>query len=105
MTFAEFHNGLRVLLNIDQDEFTQAIWPEHDGTRPARDSEMGRAWQAFRCDPHMWFIRAPTERAQAIWKIVEQRTARYPNGAPMYAGDGMMLDENGNRSVFDDVDQ
>jgi hypothetical protein len=30
---------------------------------------------------------------------------RHPNGAPMYAPDGMMLDEHGNRSVFDDVDQ
>lgn len=28
----------------------------------------------------------------------------YPNGAPMFAPDGMMLDEHGNRSIFDDVD-
>ena len=28
----------------------------------------------------------------------------YPNGQPMFAKDGMMLDENGNRSIFDDVD-
>lgn len=31
-------------------------------------------------------------------------SARYPNGQPMFAPDGMMLDEHGNRSIFDDVD-
>ena len=31
--------------------------------------------------------------------------ATYPNGAPMFAPDGMMLDEKGERSIFDDVDQ
>lgn len=30
---------------------------------------------------------------------------KHPNGAPMYAPDGTMLDENGNRSIFDDVDE
>ncbi len=29
----------------------------------------------------------------------------YPNGKPMYAADGTMLDEKGNRSIFDDVDE
>jgi hypothetical protein len=28
----------------------------------------------------------------------------HPNGAPMFAPDGTMLDDQGNRSVFDDVD-
>ncbi len=28
----------------------------------------------------------------------------YPNGAPMFRADGMMLDDQGNRSVFDDLD-
>jgi hypothetical protein len=35
----------------------------------------------------------------------EDALMKHPNGAPMFAPDGMMLDENGNRSVFDDVDQ
>lgn len=34
-----------------------------------------------------------------------QAAAKHPNGAPMYAPDGTMLDENGDRSIFDDVDQ
>lgn len=29
---------------------------------------------------------------------------RHANGAPMFAADGMMLDDQGNRSIFDDVD-
>lgn len=33
----------------------------------------------------------------------QQRT--YPNGRPMFTPDGMMLDEEGNRSIFDDVDE
>lgn len=28
----------------------------------------------------------------------------YPNGQRMFAADGMMLDDKGNRSIFDDVD-
>lgn len=35
----------------------------------------------------------------------EQRAAKYPNGTHMFSPDGTMLDEQGNRSVFDDVDQ
>lgn len=29
----------------------------------------------------------------------------HQNGAPMFAPDGTMLDEHGNRSIFDDVDK
>ena len=32
------------------------------------------------------------------------QTACYPNGAPMFDANGMMLDDKGNRSIFDDVD-
>lgn len=28
-----------------------------------------------------------------------------PNGTPMFAASGTMLDEKGNRSIFDDVDE
>jgi hypothetical protein len=33
------------------------------------------------------------------------RELRYPNGGPMFADDGTMLDERGKRSIFDDVDE
>lgn len=35
----------------------------------------------------------------------EQRHDKHPNGAPLWSPDGTMLDEHGNRSIFDDVDQ
>lgn len=34
-----------------------------------------------------------------------QAEQRHPNGAPMWAPDGTLLDDRGNRSVFDDVDE
>lgn len=34
-----------------------------------------------------------------------QAESRYPGGQPMYAPDGTMLDELGNRSIFDDIDE
>lgn len=33
-----------------------------------------------------------------------QCNATYENGQPMFAPDGTMLDSNGNRSIFDDID-
>lgn len=33
------------------------------------------------------------------------RNQKHPNGQPAYSPDGTMLDENGNRSIFDDVDE
>jgi hypothetical protein len=33
----------------------------------------------------------------------EQAAAKYPNGQPKYAPDGTMLDDKGNRSIFDDL--
>lgn len=33
------------------------------------------------------------------------RDMKYPNGRPKFTVDGTMLDDRGNRSIFDDVDQ
>ena len=33
-----------------------------------------------------------------------EAAAKYPSGKPMFAPDGTLLDERGNRSIFDDVD-
>ncbi|MBZ9600702.1 hypothetical protein [Phyllobacterium chamaecytisi] len=35
----------------------------------------------------------------------DQRATKHPNGFPVFSRDGTMLDEHGNRSIFDDVDQ
>lgn len=34
-----------------------------------------------------------------------QAAMRHPNGTPVFAKDGTMLDDKGNRSIFDDVDE
>lgn len=34
-----------------------------------------------------------------------QAEEKHPNGAPKWAPDGTLLDEQGNRSIFDDVDE
>lgn len=35
----------------------------------------------------------------------EEKAAKYPNGQRKYSEDRTMLDEKGNRSIFDDVDR
>lgn len=57
-------------------------------------------------------IKTESDKAAAsILRIVEdlrtdeERAAKHPNGARMFSEDRTMLDENGNRSIFDDVDQ
>lgn len=48
----------------------------------------------------------PSEKVRRLseahpnWRIF-----RYDNGAPMFARDGTMLDDDGSRSIFDDVDE
>jgi hypothetical protein len=43
------------------------------------------------------------DAARAAYAL--EAAAKYPNEKPMFAADGTMLDENGNRSIFDDVDE
>ena len=64
MTFAEFHNGLRILLNLDLDGLATAGAMEH------RDFD---TYAEFRTDPVCWFIRTDTRRAEAIWSLMQKR--------------------------------
>ncbi len=57
--FFRFHNGLRVLLNIDASEFPG----------PAED------WPTFRDNPWRYFIGCNDETARALWEIIERRNA------------------------------
>lgn len=36
--------------------------------------------------------------------LPDWRELKHDNGKPKFAPSGMMLDENGNRSIFDDLD-
>lgn len=53
----------------------------------------------------------PKEEEAARLRREYQRTLYYPNGAPMYGqsikdnGDHIMLDDQGKRSIFCDVDE
>lgn len=58
MTFAEFHNGLRLLNSIDAHELGNPDW-----------------WPTFRKDPYLFLICAGDERADIIWAAMETRGA------------------------------
>jgi len=69
MTFAEFHNALRVLTSIDKHELVEAGVID--------SSETGHSeWIAFRDDPFRWFIRADDDGAAKLWTIIERRQRR-----------------------------
>lgn len=72
MQFNEFHNGLRILLNIDMDEFMDAVCPDSNDTDQAYERAFGY-WQNFRENPHQWFIRAPTAQAEKLWTYMQER--------------------------------
>lgn len=44
-------------------------------------------------------------RAVEDLRTDEEKAAKYPNGQRKYSEDRTMLDEKGNRSIFDDVDR
>ncbi|HQS14975.1 hypothetical protein [Reyranella sp.] len=67
MTFAEFHNALRILTSIDRHELEAA------GVIKAGDHN---AWGTFTRDPFRWFIRADDASAAKLWGIIERRQRR-----------------------------
>jgi hypothetical protein len=64
MQFREFHNGLRLMLNIDRDELEDA------GLIDRGDHN---AWGEFRRNPFIWFVRASDERAEKLWALMQKR--------------------------------
>ncbi len=69
MTFAEFHNALRILASIDRCELIDAGALSDDDTG---------GWLAFRDDPWRWFVRAGDDEARAVWRIIEARQPKRP---------------------------
>jgi hypothetical protein len=49
--------------------------------------------------------RMATKRKALDEYCLGWRAKKHPNGQPMFNADGTMLDEHGNRSIFDDVDE
>ena len=65
MNYEEFHNGLRVLLNIENDEFAEAT-----------GETSYTAFDLFSRKPHDWFIRAGDQRALGLFAIIAERNAK-----------------------------
>ncbi|WP_276200247.1 hypothetical protein [Chelatococcus sp. XZ-Ab1] len=62
--FDDFHNRLRVLLNIERADLVDA-----GVIRPTDHN----AWGTFHRDPFRFFIRADDATALKLWAIVERR--------------------------------
>lgn len=61
---AEFHNALRILLNLDFRDLVQAgILQPHDDAR----------WEQFQHDPFRYFIRAGDATAERLWGLIASR--------------------------------
>lgn len=64
MRLEEFHNALRILINLDAHELEAA------GVIPRGDHN---AFGIFRRDPFRWFIRADDKTARKIFTLIERR--------------------------------
>lgn len=64
MNLREFHNALRVLLNLDRDVLVNAaVLVDDDAV----------SWALFRRDPFRWFILADDEAVKRLWALMETR--------------------------------
>ncbi len=63
----EFHNLLRIMLNIGSYEIEEAgIFPTDS------DDE----FITFRRDPYRWFIHAEDDKARKMWALIQKRNSR-----------------------------
>lgn len=73
MRIEEFHNALRVLLNIDFHDFEKTF----DAAELAlhEDGYAIGEWKSFQENPYRYFIRCDDSQAAAIFAIITERTA------------------------------
>lgn len=64
----DFHNRLRILLNIGMIELERAGVIE-----PGDRAE----WDRFRESPWRWFIACSDEQAEALWALMNSRSTRH----------------------------
>ncbi len=69
MTLREFHNGVRILLNLDRDVLERAGVIKHGDYK---------AWDTFRRDPFHWFIKASDDEAERLWALMQQQREESP---------------------------
>ncbi len=63
----EFHNLLRIMLNIDSYEIEEA------GIFPADSDD---EFITFRRDPYRWFIHAEDDKARKMWTLIQKCNTR-----------------------------
>ena len=63
MRLAEFHNALRILINLDRDDLEGA------GIIKRGDHN---SWGTFHRDPFRWFIRTDDETARKLFTLIER---------------------------------
>lgn len=68
MTLRQFSNGVRVLWNIERDEFLACI---NDADRRFVGDEI--LADAFMTDPIRTFIRLPDQDQERVFKIIERK--------------------------------
>lgn len=67
MDLAEFHNGLRILINLDlADLQEQGLF-----TEPREGA--AEKWTPFRDNPWRYFIKCDDETASKIWAAMQKR--------------------------------
>ena len=76
MTLAEFLNGIRVLWNIDADEYLPCI--NQEDREYYRDVNL---WSRFRSAPHMTFSGLPSQDQQRVFALIERKNAEAGIGA------------------------
>ena len=64
MEYKEFHNALRIMMNIDRDEMERA---------KLIDKGDHNQWGTFRKDPFRWFLRMPDNKALIFWDLLKKR--------------------------------
>lgn len=73
MSLALFHNGMRILLNLERRDLIDA------GVIQPDDAQ---AWRRFSDNPHRWFIVASDEQARRLWDVIERRQPERLRGQP-----------------------
>lgn len=70
------------------------------------DTHVASALRAVKRDMAKREAKLEEEKREAdLESKLAEKEMKYPNGRPMFREDGMMLDDEGNRSIFDDVDE
>lgn len=78
MDLVEFHNGLRILINLDLHD----LKAEGLFTEPGKNSADN--WHSFRDNPWRYFIKASDNEVNRIWLAMQKRmTPASPGGGRM----------------------